>query len=195
MAATVVSVVIFLCGVLVGRDVRAERGTAVADAGLSAPAEPMPQPPAGTPSPAPAGSDPTAAAPPPAVDDLSYFNRLEKPSPAPEQLKAAPSKPQTAVAERATPPPPRPAAPAAVPANASGERPWGVQVTALNMRTEAEALVQRLTSKGYEAYVVPPADGTTTYRVRVGRFSTRDAAEPLKAKLAKDEQFKPWITR
>ena len=45
------------------------------------------------------------------------------------------------------------------------------------------------------AYVVPPADGATVYRVRVGKFSTRDQAEPVKAKLEKEELFKPWITR
>src|SRR6059036_3364467 len=80
MAATVVSVVIFLCGVLVGRGVRAERGTAadVAPAAAADETAPPPQP-APVPTPTPAGSDPrAAAAPPPAVDDLSYFNRLEK---------------------------------------------------------------------------------------------------------------------
>src|SRR5437899_11570664 len=78
MAATVVSVVIFLCGVLVGRGVRAERAASevatvnpVADAPAPKPSQP--------PSPAPAGSDPTAAPPPaPAADDLTYFDRLEK---------------------------------------------------------------------------------------------------------------------
>ena len=42
MAATVVSVVIFLCGVLVGRGVRAERAAAVADTTTAA-VEPAPQ--------------------------------------------------------------------------------------------------------------------------------------------------------
>src|SRR5438552_6334223 len=73
MAATVVSVVIFLCGVLVGRGVRSERQAALNDA-APASIEPTPQP--AVAEKAPAGSDPTAAAtPPPTVDDLSYFNR------------------------------------------------------------------------------------------------------------------------
>src|SRR5438067_9634357 len=73
MAATVVSVVIFLCGVLVGRGVRAERAITVSDGpSLTAPgAETTPQHVAVAPVATPAGSDPTAAAPPPAVDDLS----------------------------------------------------------------------------------------------------------------------------
>src|SRR5205823_4098724 len=78
MAATVVSVVIFLCGVLVGRGVKTERAVSSADAAaVAAVAEPAPPPAAVTASPV-AGSDPTTAAPPPAVGDLTYFNRLEK---------------------------------------------------------------------------------------------------------------------
>jgi hypothetical protein len=59
MAATVVSVVIFLCGVLVGRGVQSERKAALNDA-APASIEPTPQP--AIAEKAPAGSDPTAAA-------------------------------------------------------------------------------------------------------------------------------------
>jgi len=192
MAATVISVVIFLLGVLVGRGARAELVTTVASADAPSP-ELTAAPPPATPTPAPAGSDPTAAAPPPAVDDLSYFKRLEKQTPAPEQLKPAPGKPAQAVPERPTAPVTSVAA-ADTPSDPAG-RPWAVQVAALNVRAEAEAVAKRLTSKGYAAYVVPPADGAAVYRVRVGKFSTRDQAEPVKAKLEKEELFKPWITR
>jgi DedD protein len=196
MAATVVSVVIFLCGVLVGRGVRAERVSQTADAGLSAPPDTAPQDPAATPTPAPAGSDPRAASPPPAVDDLSYFNRLEKPSPAPEQLRAAPQKPPSAAADK--PPTPKPsAAPAAAETGASDAngRPWAVQIAALTVRAEADAVAKRLSSKGYAAYVVSPTDGTSVFRVRVGRFNSQREAEPLKSKLEREEQFKGFITR
>jgi cell division septation protein DedD len=193
MAATVISVVIFLLGVLVGRGARAELGTTVANSGLDAPSAELPAaPPAATPT--PAGSDPTAAAPPPAVDDLSYFKRLEKQTPAPEQLKAATGRPAQGVAEKPAAQTPR-AEPAVAPPSDSSARPWAVQVAALNVRAEADAVAKRLASKGYAAYVVAPADGATVYRVRVGKFGTRDEAEPLKAKLENEEQFKPWITR
>src|SRR5262249_5139036 len=88
MAATVVSVVIFLCGVLVGRGVRVERGAPDATTVASVEPVPVPAPPASTtpPPPPPAGSDPTAA-PPPASDDLSYFSRLEKATAPQEKLK------------------------------------------------------------------------------------------------------------
>jgi cell division septation protein DedD len=96
---------------------------------------------------------------------------------------------------QAGPPPKAPDAPAAAAPSDPTARPWAVQVAALNVRTEAEAIAKRLSSKGYAAYVVAPTDGTSVYRVRVGRFNSQREAEPLKAKLEKEEQFKPWITR
>jgi cell division septation protein DedD len=192
MAATVVSVVIFLCGVLVGRGVRAERGGVADVAPASTVTETLPQQPATAPAPTPAGSDPRAAAPPPVVDDLSYFNRLEKTSAPAEQLKPASAPPPPAPAPRE--PAPAPAA-AAAPAEPSGQG-FAVQIAALNVRSEADAIVKRLSSKGYAAYVISPANGTpAVYRVRVGKFPTRREAESIAAKLQKEEQFKPWVTR
>jgi cell division septation protein DedD len=188
MAATVVSVVIFLCGVLVGRGVRAERAATdgaavnpVADAPASRPSAP--------PS-TPAGSDPTAAPPPaPATEDLTYFDRLEKPKPPEERLKPpVPEKKDTKERKPA-------AATAAQPTDPGGQG-YAVQIAALNVRTEAEAIARRLTSKGYAAYVVAPPSGTpAVYRVRVGKFPSRREAESIAARLKKEEQFNPWITR
>ena len=92
MAATVVSVVIFLCGVLVGRGVRSQMGGVADTSTAGTVAETMPTPQAEAPAPAPAqGSDPTKASPPPA-EELSYFNRLEKQTAPAEQLKPAPDR-------------------------------------------------------------------------------------------------------
>ena len=192
MAATVVSVVIFLCGVLVGRGVRAERSAEADAAGLSAAVEPtLPEPLA---TPTPAGSDPTAAAAPPTVDDLSYTDRLQSANPSPEQLKAP---------EKTAKPAP-PAAPVSAPARPAaaaspGEPPgtgYAVQIAALNVRSEADAIAKRLSSKGYAAYVLSPASGTPQiYRVRIGKFESRREAETMATKLEKEEQFKPWVTR
>jgi cell division septation protein DedD len=222
MAATVVSVVIFLCGVLVGRGVRAERATAVAEASGLATVPPADAAPA-SPTPAtPAGSDPTKAAPPPAVDDdLSYFDRLDKPGtpkenlkpaddpaadkPAPKSAATTPAgkaenaAPKSAAAAPAEKPAPKSAAPAAASARAASGEPAGngyaVQVAALNVRSEADAIARRLAAKGYAAYVVTPANGTSMFRVRVGKFGSRREAEGVAARLQKEEQFKPWITR
>jgi cell division septation protein DedD len=203
MAATVVSVVIFLCGVLVGRGVRTERGS-VAD--LSVPnsvAETTPQQPPVAAAPAPAGSDPTAAKDTPATEDLSYFDRLEKAKPPKEDLKQAASEKHESTAApkespKPAPPPPSPhtqPAETATPAEPGGQG-FAVQIAALNVRSEADAIAKRLSSKGYAAYVVPPANGTpSVYRVRVGKFGTRREADAIAAKLQKEEQFKPWVTR
>jgi len=229
MAATVVSVVIFLCGVLVGRGVRTERaGADQASTASVADTTPHPAPTSAPPQP-PAGSDPTTAAAPPAAEDLSYFSRLEKSKPTAEQLKPANSEKAAppAHADKPVPvpapaPPPRavaPAPPAAAvepPAETTAKRPpppeptrqtdatpseptgqgFAVQIAALNVRSEADAIARRLSSKGYAAYVISSANGTpAVYRVRVGKFPTRREAESVAAKLQREEQFKPWVTR
>ena len=68
--------------------------------------------------------------------------------------------------------------------------------TALRERQEAESIAKRLSAKGYAAYVLTPAgEAPSVYRVRVGKFKTRREAETMAAKLQKEEQFTPWITR
>src|SRR5512138_1576316 len=72
MAATVVSVVIFLCGVLVGRGVRAERTVAQSAALNEAPApDVLPSAPAAAPPAIQAGADPRDAAPLAPIDEKS----------------------------------------------------------------------------------------------------------------------------
>jgi cell division septation protein DedD len=215
MAATVVSVVIFLCGVLVGRGVSAERGdlaqTATEEvAPVHAANARVETPPTGVPS----------QTPPPAVDELSYFNRLEKPNPPVERLnKPAPEKPSRSAAassERVDPPVaiesppavaavrPAPAAtvppvtkqPAVAPDAAPAAPGFAVQVAALNVRSEADAMVRRLSSKGYAAYVLAASEGTpAVFRVRIGSFKTRREADAMADKLQKEEKIKPWVTR
>jgi DedD protein len=202
MAVVVVSVVIFLCGVLVGRGVRAERGTVDALAtppaavGATADAVVPALPPSGTPS--------------TANEDLSYPSRLAGNEPAREKLRAPDSIPAAASAARTRPPAPAkitkpapaPAAPAAA-TNAAAPptaEPAGggfaIQVAALRQRAEADSVARGLTSKGYPAYVMnPDAGAPAVFRVRVGKFKDRREAESIAAKLQKEEQFKPWIVR
>jgi DedD protein len=193
MAATVVSVVIFLCGVLVGRGVRAERGLIAEQP--AAPVETTPDPaPAAAPAPPPPGSDPTVAAAP--AEDLTY-PELEK-----QNAEKAPPKSEPKLESKPEPKTdPKPAVPAPSTAEAtSGSEPTGagyaVQIAALNVRSEADEIAKRLTSKGYAAYVLAPPKGTpSVFRVRVGKFSTRREADSVAARLRKEEQFNPWVTR
>jgi cell division septation protein DedD len=73
---------------------------------------------------------------------------------------------------------------------------FAVQLAALKDRGEADALARRLVGKGYNAYVVAPGTAKSpVYKVQVGRFKTRQDAEKVAARLKKDEQFSPWVTR
>ncbi len=197
MATTVVCVAIFLCGVLVGRGVRAERGQDAVEApsAVTATSEPAAEPVAGA-------GPPSAEPPAPASDDeLSYHRRLEGDA-APEELKPVAEEARQRAPERA-PQKAAPAAAAATPpaadAAASGGRPgtWVVQLVALRDRGAAGSIVQRLTSKGYPAFVVNPASGAPApvFKVQVGRYNDRREAEQIARRLEKEEQFKPWISR
>jgi DedD protein len=199
MAATVVSVVIFLCGVLVGRGVRAERAATTAEAG-AATIEPAPQAAATAPATLPAGSDPTTAAPPPTVDDLSYFNRLQKQPPAVEELKAPPAATPNVATSVAAPKSAPPVASAPAPSPVASPAPaadgYAIQVAAMLDHSDADAMAKRLSSKGYNAFILPLGQtAPARYRVRVGKFKTKHDAEIVAGRLQKEEQFKPWITR
>jgi cell division septation protein DedD len=191
MATTVVCVAIFLCGVLVGRGVRAERGPEAVDRPVStaaAPAQPV------------ADAGPASAEPPaPAADEeLSYPKRLEGEGAAPENLKpqADQRKPRATVPSPSSAPAPAAAAPA-VPTTGGRPGTWVVQLVALRDRAAAGAIVQRLSSKGYPAFVVNPAAGAPApvFKVQVGRYNDRREAEQAARRLEKEEQFKPWISR
>jgi cell division septation protein DedD len=209
MAATVVSVVIFLCGVLVGRNVRTERssidvGSQTTDQPTPAPA-PVTQTATAEPTPAYTGLDK------PTTKDDSLKKQPERTSKASEPPAAANTPPPapapapepkaaTPPVETPAPPPPAVDKPAPQPSGTAGSEPgdkgYAVQIAAVNARSEADAMAKRLTSKGYSAYVLAPANGTPpVYRVRVGKFPTKREAETVAAKLQKEEQLKPWVTR
>jgi DedD protein len=190
MATTVVSVVIFLCGVMVGRGVPAQQSQ-----------EPFTDPPTSAAA-APAQTQPVADAPaPPAetpsspAEDLSYKKRLEAPETAAESLKPNPqlpvaaARPQSRPATASKAPAPQPVVGSAQPGT------WVIQVHALRDRDVANGIVQRLVKKGYPAFVVAAGSPTGVYRVHVGRFKDRNEAERVVERLKKEEQFNPWITR
>ena len=193
MTGTVVTVLIFLLGVQVGRNARIENAV-VGDAADTAASSPPPA--AATPSRAVAAGGPPAAEPPaPATepdDELSYAKRLQSDSAPTEKLKP----PASAPAAAAPPPTPSPAASASRTATENGSRPggWIVQVISLQDRGAAAVIAQRLTGKGYPAFVLDPAPGAPAiYRVQVGGYPDRRDAEQASRRLEKDEQFKPLV--
>ena len=223
MAATVVSVVVFLLGVMVGRNVRqpAAEIAAVSTGPAADPTvDPKADPRATVQSASSSGS--TERMPLSAQETLSYAERLEAPEPADEALKdptapiartpAAPA-PEAIPETRREPARPEPVAtapnapapvPAAAPApavqNASFNEPSGhgyvVQVMAAVKREEAESLARRLTVKGYPAFVsVGDGKVPAKFRVRVGKYSDKREADAVFRRLEQEEHFKPWLTR
>jgi cell division septation protein DedD len=94
----------------------------------------------------------------------------------------------------APPPPTRAAAPApptAAPREAGAGGPWTVQVGATMDSNEALAITLRLRGLGFEAYTVQaPLRGQTWYRIRVGRFASRDEARAVEGRLRQTGEFK-----
>lgn len=219
MAVVVILVGVFLMGLQVGRGVLMARGAPGAETTLTAnESEPPPPPPSASPG--------SSTSPATAAEKLSYAERLGAAEPPKESLTAtpppeapptprsespAPSTPASAPAPVSPTPPPATktaAAPAAksapvtsaAPVAAKSAEPAGagfaIQVAALRESGEADAMVKRLASKGYPAYVVAPAKGQpSVYRVRVGKFKDRHEADTVAARLQKEEQFKPWVVR
>jgi cell division septation protein DedD len=192
MATTTAAVLIFLCGVWVGRGVPSERVSASDNADAAAAAAPAP---AATPSQPVASSGPPAAEPPvPAAepdDELSYAKRLQADSAASEKLKPAAPQP----APKSEPAEPRAAQKAAPPAPSAGRAgAWIVQVVSLQDRGAAMTIARRLSGKGYPAFVLDPAaGGPRIYRVQVGGYADKNDAEQASRRLEKDEQFKPFV--
>ena len=205
MAATVVSVVIFLCGVMVGRGVRVQQPTAEA-ATESGPAPPTSRPdrspqearpirPLRRPAPL-LRRVPRRRHPNPAEDSTDYYDQLTKAEPKQDSKVAPPRRkkrrsPRTRLNRGRKSRRLRPSARQRV----TGDG-FVVQVAALRDRTEADAIVKRLAGKGYQAFVVNPVPGKPpVYKVQVGRFAERGDAEKTAARLKSQEQYSPWVTR
>ena len=195
MAGTVVAVVIFLLGVFVGRGVSAQVTTPIDPLASQEPAAAPPEAPPAVPPPAASAE---SSGPVAGNDKLDYPSRLlpkdapkERLTPAPATPPAtppkAPARPETKTASA-------PAATSSVASEPAGDG-FAIQVAALAKREEAEAVVRRLTGKGYSAYMISPGSTSPLFRVRVGKFKERREAESVASRLQKEEQFKPWIAR
>jgi len=171
------------------------------------PAQPMPEP--APPSKAPAGTlPPRAAAPPTIPPGPMPTTTLPGPRPSttlPPSRAAAPpptmpprpsaaatlppvTPPAARPAERATPPPAEQRATKVEPTPTSGRGTWSVQAAPTRSRDDAEVLLKRLRSKGYDASIVEvPRDGATWYRIRVGRYASAGQATEAMQRLRDQE--------
>ena len=218
MAATVVAVVVFLCGVMVGRGVPPAEGRA----------GPMSDPVGGAalggeelrpPVPDSVGREPSVAAG--SSDELTYYRRLGSNEPISDTVRTESAESGIPALDSAGAVPeiePEPASsvrplqsdageqsaavvvdpPRELPTNAlASSEGYTVQLTALRRVEVARQVADRLLSKGIPAYVLQPASDSpvAVYRVRVGRYADRGEAEQMLRRLEREEQFKPWITR
>jgi cell division septation protein DedD len=121
--------------------------------------------------------------PPPALRTAAKPGRVETPKPAESTEAAESPRPEGA------PPPPAPAA------KAGGDGRLTVQVGAFKVSAPAEALRARLAESGQGAYVAEvEIGGVTQYRVRVGSFITREAANEAAARLASEWRLATYVT-
>jgi cell division septation protein DedD len=114
------------------------------------------------------------------------------PAPAAAPTASPSARPGPAPAER-TPAAPRPLQ---LPPSSTSQTPgYAVQIAALNDPLRARVLARDLTAAGYAAYVVAPGPEEVEgpYRVRVGRYRSRDAASGAATTLGKVLGEKLWV--
>lgn len=220
MAAAVFSVVVFLIGVWVGRDVKRPQEELAADTA----AEITPDPVA---TGAAAAAAPQTPQPPTQVasNELDYTARLqtgnakpdepqkaaEPPTPPAERgdlpkdaepkpadtkpVKPEPKKADTKTPEKATAPKDAPKEATKDAAKAPAPGTFTLQVGAFGTKKPADTLVAKLKKKGYEAYIVTSPSGPTKFKVRVGPYPNRAEADAAAEKLKKEEGLSPLVQR
>lgn len=190
MAAVAIAVVVFLCGVMVGRGVKETVasstvvGLAEGNGGLSA-------------DPGPSRNE--------FRRELDFPRRLESrevddtlestpAAPAPRKVEPPPAAtpPKRDAAAKPATPAPKVSSPPEQTGTSAASGSYAVQVVALKTRDSADSLVNRLKDKGYRAYV-EPGDDSGLYRVRVGRFPERAEAEQVASRLREVERFRPYV--
>ncbi len=149
---------------------------------------------------------------PPKID---YRAEIELPLPdtvpSPQQVPAPvepvaeqAAAPESAAGERvpepepvAEVPQPKRPAPAPVTATVIPAGAWVIQVGSFSLQPNAQGLRDRLRRAGFTAFLqeVKTASGTTTYRVLIGPFDDRVAAEKLQARLAREQQIKGLVVQ
>lgn len=219
MAATVVAVVVFLCGVWVGRDLPVGGGRISADGSDMATTYDLPTATLSSPR-----SEPSAAAG--QSVELTYYRRLDGRQAAPDVLRPGSSgggsdvdtsPVQVPDGDDERPNTPEPGEQdihrGSVEAQAQESQllpsvselasvapatdGYSVQVMALRSLVAAREVVTRLSDKGFPATVVlPEADAPSAlFRVRVGPYEDRAEAQRIMSRLETEEQFEAFVTR
>jgi hypothetical protein len=187
MATTVLLVVTFLLGVLVGRGARELQGlnqkVLTFDVVEEDLVEEFEMAPEGV-----LPEDETVQ-----MGDLSYPGRLTSPDVMQESVnpdsglieEVLPSEVESIITEQT---------PLAGSSLESVKVGFTVQVTAVRSREDAEAMLEQLLSDDYPAYLLEPNAPAELYRVRVGQYQDQKEADDMRRRL-EEAQFPAWITR
>ncbi|MGE5326554.1 MAG: SPOR domain-containing protein [Deltaproteobacteria bacterium] len=122
------------------------------------------------------------ASSPPASESASQAPPIEPTPATSEPVRTAPEPEKKKPARPANPQPPE-----------NGR--FVLQVAASSSRPDAEAVARALKSKGLPAFVVQPqtGGGDKLYRVQIGPYSSREAAEAMKPRLEQEGFKSPFI--
>ena len=187
MATTVLLVVTFLLGVLVGRGARELQGlnqkVLTSDVAEEDLVEEFEMAPEGV-----LPEDETVQ-----MGDLSYPGRLTSPDVMQESVnpdsglieEVLPSEVESIITEQT---------PLAGSSLESVKVGFTVQVTAVRSREDAEAMLEQLLSDDYPAYLLEPNAPAELYRVRVGQYQDQKEADDMRRRL-EEAQFPAWVTR
>jgi cell division septation protein DedD len=196
-AFVLASIVIFFSGIFVGKGIEERRIVKNEEPAIKIPVKPSSQGLSGTPVPQ-------------AKEELTFYDTLPKPAAAsavvadkpseirqPEKIAKLDVKDRKSPAKEEMPPAPKTAERKVEKAALRVETPqknqvgeaaerqengknWTVQVNAVPDERSAKASVDRLKSKGYNAYMTEARNnGKVWYRVRVGRYGTREEADKM----------------
>ncbi len=147
--------------------------------------------------PAPKSDDPSSTIAPEttsasSVETFTFYETLEQRStPSPGFIDKTPKSSSRPPAPTASSPGPAAASPKKQPAR------YTIQIAAVKDRSTAEALTDRLKRKGYPVFILPhviPKRGTW-YRVRVGHFTKREAAQEMASQLSRKEDLTTYIAK
>ena len=195
MSTLLVAVVVFLLGVWVGRGMGADAASAAnRPSGPVAPATST----ASTkdagklsyPDVLQGGPGASANAPPAARPRVDAPPAPQSPPPAsPPPASPPPASPPPATSKDAakTPPATGPGVTPAAKPPAPSDDPWVVQLGAFSSKANADGMAAELKAKGYPAFVTPGPQ----FKVRVGPFAQKAAAEQTAARLRKERSKDP----
>jgi cell division protein FtsN len=210
-AFTLASAIIFFLGMIVGKGIEARKIIKTEEPLVKIPVKPSTQE---------SGATPEAQA----KEEITFYDTLtktpsepaaqEKPkeSKSPENTTKMEVKASKPAAKEEPPPTPskavakeveKAASPAETPtptktetaANKVNDGSWTVQVNAYPDERSAKLLVDQLKNKGYNAKVTEVLNkGKTWYRVRVGRYDSKEEAKKVEEVLKNNENFSKAFT-